>query len=136
MGTLNEYRLSDWYYTDNELKAMDAELLDMTPALYNAEPIKECIVLFSIVSSNGNTGKTMIVKTPDIILTMNALNRRWSETGLKFNIIKTGKLQYGADKLLDAIRIVLMPYKYETKFKDYVLAGNIYKYEPWMLNLI
>ena len=136
MGTLNEYRLGDWYYTDNELAAMDAELLDGKTARYDAEPTKEYVVIYRIVSRNGDTGKVWIGKTPDVVLTMNALNRVWLETGLKFVICKVGKATYGADRLAEAIRVVLLPWKYETKFSECAGADSVYRYEPWMLNLI
>ena len=137
MGTLNDYRLGDWYYTDNELAAMDAELLDGSRVgRYDAEPIKESVVVFRIVSKNGDTGKIWIGKTPDVILTMNALNRVWLETGLKFVIGKIGKPTYGADRLVEAIRVVLLPWKYETKFPELVGSDSVYRYEEWMGNLI
>lgn len=136
MGILNDYRLNDWYYTDNELAAMDAELLDNRVGRYDAEPTKECVVMYRIVSRNGDTGKVWIGRSADVVLTMNALNRVWLETGLKFVIAKVGKSTYGADKLVDAIRIVLLPWKYETKFPTYVGSDYVYRYEEWMLNLI
>ena len=136
MGTLNDYRLRDWYYTDNELAAMDAELLDGRVGRYDAEPTKESVVILKIVSKNGDTGKVWIGRTPDVILTMNALNRVWLETGLKFVICKVGKLTYGADRLVEAIRIVLLPWKYGTKFPEIVGSDSVYRYEEWMGNLI
>ena len=136
MGTLNDYRLGDWYYTDNELAAMDAELLNSRAGRYDAEPTKESVVIFRIVSKNGDTGKVWIGRTPDVILTMNALNRVWAETGLKFVISKVGKPTYGAYRLVEAIKIVLLPWKYETKFATVVGSDSVYSYEEWMGNLI
>ena len=136
MGTLNDYRLGDWYYTDNELTAMDAELLDARVGRYDAEPTKESVVVFRIVSKNGDTGKVWIGRTPDVILTMNALNRVWLETGLKFVIGKVGKPTYGADRLVEAIKVVLLPWKYETKFATVVGSDSVYSYEEWMSKLI
>lgn len=136
MGTLNDYRLGDWYYTDNELAAMDAELLYSKVSRYDAEPTKESVCIFKIVSKNGDTCKVWIGKTPDVVLTMNALNRVWLDTGLKFMICKIGKPTYGADKLVEAIRVVLLPWKYETKFSECAGADSVYKYEEWMSNLI
>ena len=136
MGTLNDYRLRDWYYTDNELAAMDAELLDSRTGQYDAEPTKECVCIFRIVSKNGDTGKVWIGMTSDVILTMNALNRVWSDTGLKFVIGKVGKPTYGADKLVNAIHVVLLPWKYGTKFPEIVGSDSVYRYEEWMGNLI
>ena len=136
MGTLNEYRLNDWFYTDNELLAMDKELLDDSSVPYNAVPRKESIVMFNIVSKNGNTGKVLITKTTDVVNAMNALNRLWLDTGLRFNILRVGETTYGSDRLLDAIKIVLLPYKYETKFPGYIGANNVYNFDNWMLNLI
>ena len=136
MGTLNDYRLGDWYYTENELAAMDAELLDGRMGRYDTEPTKESVCIFRIVSKNGDTGKVWIGRTPDVILTMNALNRVWSETGLKFVIGKVGKPTYGADKLVEAIKIVLLPWKYETKFATVVGSDSVYRYEEWIGNLI
>ena len=136
MGILNDYRLNDWYYTENELTEMDAELLDNRIGRYDAEPAKECIVMYWIAGENGNTGKVWIGKTPDVILTMNALNRVWSDIELKFGIVKVGKFTYGADRLIEAMRIVLLPWKYETKSPGYAGAESLYNYEDWMLNLI
>ena len=136
MGTLNDYRLDDWYYTDNELAAMDAELLDGRVGRYDAEPIRESVVVFRIVSKNGDTGKVWIGRTPDVVLTMNALNRVWLETGLKFVIGKVGKPTYGMDRLVEAIKIVLLPWKYETKFATVVGSDSVYTYEEWMSKLI
>ena len=136
MGTLNDYRLSDWYYTDNELAAMDAELLDGRLGRYGAEPTKESVAIFRIVSKNGDTGKVWIGRTPDVILTMNALNRVWSDTGLKFVIGKVGKPTYGADRLVESVKIVLLPWKYETKFATVVGSDSVYSYEEWMSKLI
>lgn len=136
MGTLNDYRLSDWYYTDNELVAMDTELLDDRVGRYDAEPTKDSVVIFRIVSKNGDTGKVWIGRTPDVILTMNALNRVWSDTGLKFVIGKVGKPTYGADRLVESVKIVLLPWKYETKFATIVGSDSVYRYEEWMGNLI
>lgn len=136
MGTLNDYRLGDWYYTDNELAAMDAELLDNRVGRYDAEPTKECVVMYRIVSRNGDTGKVWIGRSADVVLTMNALNRVWLETGLKFVIVKVGKATYGADKLVEAIKVVLLPWKYETKFPECAGADSVYRYEGWMVNLI
>lgn len=135
MDTLNEYRLADWFYTDNELAALDKELL--TPnRLYNSTPTKECIVMYSIYSKNGNTGKVLITKSYDVINTMNALNRLWSGTGLRFNVLHIGKLEHGTDNLLQAINIVLTPHKYITKFQDMLLADCVYTYQPWFKNLL
>ena len=136
MGTLNDYRLSDWYYTDNELVAMDTELLDDRVGRYDAEPTKDSVVIFRIVSKNGDTGKVWIGRTPDVILTMNALNRVWSDTGLKFVIGKVGKPTYGADRLVESVKIVLLPWKYETKFATVVGSDSVYSYEEWMSKLI
>ena len=136
MGTLNDYRLSDWYYTDNELVAMDTELLDDRVGRYDAEPTKDSVVIFRIVSKNGDTGKVWIGRTPDVILTMNALNRVWSDTGLKFVIGKVGKPTYGADRLVESVKIVLLPWKYETKFATIVGSDSVYRYEEWMSKLI
>ena len=136
MGTLNDYRLSDWYYTDNELVAMDTELLDDRVGRYDAEPTKDSVVIFRIVSKNGDTGKVWIGRTPDVILTMNALNRVWSDTGLKFVIGKVGKPTYGADRLVESVKIVLLPWKYETKFATVVGSDSVYRYEEWMGKLI
>lgn len=135
MGTLNEYRLADWFYTDSELAALDKELLTLD-RLYNSTPIKECIVMYSIFSKNGNTGKVLITKSYDVINTMNALNRVWVDTGLRFNILKVGEPTYGADRLLEAIRIVLTHNKYVTKFPGYIGADQVYTFDSWMLNLI
>lgn len=136
MGTLNDYRLADWFYTDNELQQMDAELLEDTPQSFNSVPIKEMVVMFTITSKNGNTGKMMIVKTTDVVNYMKALNRVWEPTGLVFSICKVGKLDYGAEVLANAIDIVLTPYKYSTKFSEYPGSHRIYRYEHWMPNLI
>ena len=136
MGTLNDYRLGDWYYTDNELAAMDAELLDSKVGRYDTEPTKECVAIFRIVSKNGDTGKVWIGRTPDVILTMNALNRVWSETGLRFVIGKVGRPTYGADRLVEAVKIILLPWKYETKFATVVGSDSVYRYEEWMSKLI
>lgn len=136
MGTLNDYRLADWFYTDKELSMMDMELLDNSSKPYDSVPIKESIVMFSIVGKNGNTGKVLLTKTVDVVNTMNALNRIWSDTGLRFNILKVGKPTYGADRLLEAIRIVLTHNKYGTKFPGYIGADQVYNFDIWMLNLI
>ena len=136
MGILNDYRLGDWFYTENELAKMDAELLDDSEGRYDKLPIKESIVVFNIVSKNGLTGKVLITKTEDVIFTMKALNRVWANTGLVFTIVKVGEPMYGAARLLDAIKVVLLPYKYETKFPDCKGANNVYVFNDWMLNLI
>lgn len=136
MGTLNEYRLNDWYYTDAELAKMDAELLSSRLDRYDAEPVRESVVMYKIVSRNGDTGKVWIGRSADVVLTMNALNRVWLDTGLKFVISKVGKATFGADRLVEAMRVVLLPWKYETKFHECAGADFVYRYEPWMLNLI
>lgn len=136
MGTLSEYRLADWFYTDNELQQMDKELLEDTPHPFNSIPVKEMVVMFTITSKNGNTGKVMITKTTDVVNYMNALNRTWESTGLVFSIGKVGKLDYGAGVLVDAIDVVLTQYKYRTKFSEYPGSHRIYSYLPWMVNLI
>lgn len=136
MGTLNDYRLADWYYTDNELTKMDAELLDSRVYRYDAEPTKEHVVMYQIIGKNGDTGKVWIGKTPDLILTMDALNRVWSDIELKFIILKVSKSTYGADRLVEAMRVVLLPWKYETKSPEYAGADCIYGFEEWMTNLI
>ena len=128
-------RLPDWAYTECELREIDRELLDGRYE-YNAIPEKGMVVILSIWSKNGNTGKVMIVESPDVIETMNALNRMWADTGLRFNIVGYSGMTYGSKVLTDAIRTVLLPYRYETKFPTYILARYVYRYEPWMLNLI
>lgn len=128
-------RLPDWAYTEYELQELDQELLDGKYE-YNSIPEEGMIVILSIWSKNGNTGKVMIVESTDVIETMNALNRRWVDTGLRFNIVGYSGMTYGSKVLVDAIRTVLLPYKYETKFPTYILARYVYRYEPWMLNLI
>jgi len=136
MGTLNDYRLADWFYTDNELRQMDKELLEDIIPPFNSVPIKEIVVMFTITSKNGNTGKVMIAKTTDVINYMKALNRTWEPTGLVFGICKVGKLDYGSAALLSAIDIILTPYKYHTKFAEYPGSHRIYNYSQWMSNLI
>ena len=128
-------RLPDWAYTEYELKELDQELLDGKYE-YNSIPEEGMVVILSIWSKNGNTGKVMIVESTDVIETMNALNRRWADTGLRFNIVGYSGMTYGSKVLVDAIRTVLLPYRYETKFPTYILARYVYRYEPWMLNLI
>ena len=128
-------RLPDWAYTEYELHELDQELLDGKYE-YNSIPEEGMVVILSIWSKNGNTGKVMIVESPDVIETMNALNRRWADTGLRFNIVGYSGMTYGSRVLVDAIRTVLLPYRYETKFPTYILARYVYRYEPWMLNLI
>lgn len=128
-------RLPDWAYTEYELQGLDQELLDGKYE-YNSIPEEGMVVILSICSKNGNTGKVMIVESTDVIETMNALNRRWADTGLRFNIVGYSGMTYGSKVLVDAIRTVLLPYKYETKFPTYILARYVYRYEPWMLNLI
>ena len=128
-------RLPDWAYTERELLEIDRELLD-SKYEYNAIPEKGMVVILSIWGKNGNTGKVMIVESPDVIETMNALNRMWADTGLRFNIVGYSSMTYGSKVLTDAIRTVLLPYRYETKFPTYILAEYVYRYEPWMLNLI
>lgn len=128
-------RLPDWAYTEHELLEIDRELLD-SKYEYNAIPEKGMVVILSILSKNGNTGKVMIVESLDVIETMNALNRMWADTGLRFNIVGYSGMTYGSKVLTDAIHTVLLPYRYETKFPTYVLAEYVYRYEPWMLNLI
>lgn len=128
-------RLPDWAYTEYELQELDQELLDGKYE-YNSIPEEGMVVMLSIWSKNGNTGKVMIVESADVIETMNALNRRWADTGLRFNIVGYSGMTYGSKVLVDAIRTVLLPYRYETKFPTYVLARYVYRYEPWMLNLI
>ena len=128
-------RLPDWAYTEYELQELDQELLDGKYE-YNSIPEEGMIVILSIWSKNGNTGKVMIVESTDVIETMNALNRRWADTGLRFNIVGYSGMTYGSKVLVDAIRTVLLPYRYETKFPTYILARYVYRYEPWMLNLI
>lgn len=128
-------RLPDWAYTEYELQELDQELLDGKYE-YNSIPEKGMVVILSIWGKNGNTGKVMIVESADVIETMNALNRRWADTGLRFNIVGYSGMTYGSKVLVDAIRTVLLPYKYETKFPTYILARYVYRYEPWMLNLI
>lgn len=128
-------RLPDWAYTEYELQELDQELLDGKYE-YNSIPEKGMAVILSIWGKNGNTGKVMIVESADVIETMNALNRRWADTGLRFNIVGYSGMTYGSKVLVDAIRTVLLPYRYETKFPTYILARYVYRYEPWMLNLI
>lgn len=128
-------RLPDWAYTEYELQELDQELLDGKYE-YNSIPEEGMVVMLSIWSKNGNTGKVMIVESTDVIETMNALNRRWADTGLRFNIVGYSGMTYGSKTLVDAIRTVLLPYRYETKFPTYILARYVYRYEPWMLNLI
>lgn len=128
-------RLPDWAYTEYELQELDQELLDGKYE-YNSIPEEGMVVILSIWSKNGNTGKVMIVESTDVIETMNALNRRWADTGLRFNIVGYSGMTYGSKVLVDAIRTVLLPYRYETKFPTYILARYVYRYEPWMLNLI
>lgn len=128
-------RLPDWAYTEYELQELDRELLDGKYE-YNSIPEEGMVVILSIWSKNGNTGKVMIVESTDVIETMNALNRRWADTGLRFNIVGYSGMTYGSRVLVDAIRTVLLPYRYETKFPTYILARYVYRYEPWMLNLI
>lgn len=128
-------RLPDWAYTEYELQELDQELLDGKYE-YNSIPEEGMVVILSIWSKNGNTGKVMIVESTDVIETMNALNRRWVDTGLRFNIVGYSGMTYGSKVLVDAIRTVLLPYRYETKFPTYILARYVYRYEPWMLNLI
>lgn len=128
-------RLPDWAYTEYELKELDQELLDGKYE-YNSIPEEGMVVILSIWGKNGNTGKVMIVESTDVIETMNALNRRWADTGLRFNIVGYSGMTYGSKVLVDAIRTVLLPYRYETKFPTYILARYVYRYEPWMLNLI
>ena len=128
-------RLPDWAYTEYELQELDQELLDGKYE-YNSIPEEGMVVILSIWSKNGNTGKVMIVESTDVVETMNALNRRWADTGLRFNIVGYSGMTYGSKVLVDAIRTVLLPYRYETKFPTYILARYVYRYEPWMLNLI
>ena len=128
-------RLPDWAYTERELLKIDRELLDGRYE-YNTIPEKGMVLMLSIGSKNGNTGKVIIVESPDVIETMNALNRMWADTGLRFNIVGYSDMTYGSKTLVDAIRTVLLPYRYETKFPTYILARYVYRYEPWMLNLI
>ena len=128
-------RLPDWAYTEYELKELDQELLEGKYE-YNSIPEEGMVVILSIWGKNGNTGKVMIVESTDVIETMNALNRRWADTGLRFNIVGYSGMTYGSKVLVDAIRTVLLPYRYETKFPTYILARYVYRYEPWMLNLI
>lgn len=128
-------RLPDWAYTEYELQELDQELLDGKYE-YNSIPEEGMVVILSIWSKNGNTGKVMIVESTDVIETMNALNRRWADTGLRFNIVGYSGMTYGSKVLVDAIRTVLLPYRYDTKFPTYILARYVYRYEPWMLNLI
>src|SRR5574344_1390694 len=128
-------RLPDWAYTEYELQELDRELLDGKYE-YNSIPEEGMVVILSIWSKNGNTGKVMIVESPDVIETMNALNRMWVDTGLRFNIVGYSGMTYGSKVLVDAIRTVLLPDRYETKFPTYILARYVYRYEPWMLNLI
>lgn len=128
-------RLPDWAYTEHELQELDQELLDGKYE-YNSIPEEGMVVILSIWSKNGNTGKVMIVESTDVVETMNALNRRWADTGLRFNIVGYSGMTYGSKVLVDAIRTVLLPYRYETKFPTYILARYVYRYEPWMLNLI
>jgi hypothetical protein len=132
---MTDDRLPDWAYTEYELQELDQELLDGKYE-YNSIPEEGMIVILSIWSKNGNTGKVMIVESTDVIETMNALNRRWADTGLRFNIVGYSGMTYGSKVLVDAIRTVLLPYRYETKFPTYILARYVYRYEPWMLNLI
>ena len=128
-------RLPDWAYTEYELKELDQELL-VGKYEYNSIPEEGMVVILSICGKNGNTGKVMIVESTDVIETMNALNRRWADTGLRFNIVGYSGMTYGSKVLVDAIRTVLLPYRYDTKFPTYILARYVYRYEPWMLNLI
>ena len=128
-------RLPDWAYTEHELQELDQELLDGKYE-YNSIPEEGMVVILSIWSKNGNTGKVMIVESTNVIETMNALNRMWADTGLRFNIVGYSGMTYGSRVLVDAIRTVLLPYRYETKFPTYILARYVYRYEPWMLNLI
>lgn len=132
---MTDNRLPDWAYTEYELQELDQELLDGKYE-YNSIPEEGMVVILSIWSKNGNTGKVMIVESTDVIETMNALNRRWADTGLRFNIVGYSGMTYGSKVLVDAIRTVLLPYRYETKFPTYILARYVYRYEPWMLNLI
>lgn len=132
---MTDNRLPDWAYTERELQEIDQELLDGKYE-YNSIPEEGMVVILSIWSKNGNTGKVMIVESTDVIETMNALNRRWADTGLRFNIVGYSGMTYGSKVLVDAIRTVLLPYRYETKFPTYILARYVYRYEPWMLNLI
>ena len=130
-----EDRLPDWAYTERELREIDQELLDGRYE-YNTIPEKGMVVMLSIWSKNGNTGKVIIVESHDVIETMNALDRMWADTGLRLNIVGYSSMTYGSKVLTDAIRTVLLPYRYETKFPTYILAEYVYRYEPWMLNLI
>lgn len=132
---MTDNRLPDWAYTERELQEIDQEVLDGRYE-YNAIPEEGMVVILSIWSKNGNTGKVMIVESTDVIETMNALNRMWADTKLRFNIVGYSGMTYGSKVLVDAIRTVLLPYRYETKFPTYILARYVYRYEPWMLNLI
>lgn len=132
---MTDNRLPDWAYTERELQEIDQELLDGKYE-YNSIPEEGMVVILSIWSKNGNTGKVMIVESTDVIETMNALNRMWADTKLRFNIVGYSGMTYGSKVLVDAIRTVLLPYRYETKFPTYILARYVYRYEPWMLNLI
>lgn len=136
MGILNDYRLGDWFYTENELAKMDMELLGDSVGRFNDEPTRELVCVLRIVGKNGDTGKVWIGRTPDVVLTMNVLNRVWLDTGLKFILLKVGKPTYGVSELVRSIRIVLSPWSYETKYPNVIGSNCVYRYEDWMGNLV
>lgn len=124
-------RLPDWAYTEAELVRMDdIELAHKASWL----GVVECsIVWYKIYSSNGFTGKCILLGVNDIVEVCSILNHRWAGSGLKMII---GDSCIGTNLKLEALYTVLEKYRYNTKYPELDCADRVYSWQEWMKEII
>ena len=124
-------RLSDEFWTDNELYQMGIQLIN--PSRYDKTPKHIC--WYHLLKEGEYTGKAMLLAVESIVDGQDAVNKSVESTGLTCAIGEFGDASILAANKVQGLYLALEKYQYIGKVK-FVGDDKVFSYEEWMAKLV
>ena len=128
-------RLGDVFWTEEEIREFDKELLTHTAVYNTTEPVKKTICVYEFWTKQGNTKVVTILAAEDPEAVGEALERDWASTKMTPILGNVGDVQWNAETKLEALYIVLDKYRYHTDIQT-LTSNRLFKWKPWMKELL
>ena len=124
-------RLSDEFWTDNELYQMRIQVIN--PSRYDKTPKHIC--WYHLLKEGEYTGKAMLLAVESIVDGQDAVNNVLADVGLSCAIGEFGDESVFAANKVQMLYLLFEKYQYVGKI-SFIGDDKVFSYEEWMAKLV
>lgn len=124
-------RLSDEFWTDNELYQMGIQAIN--PSRYDKTPKHIC--WYHLLKEGEYTGKAMLLAVESIVDGQDAVNNVLADVGLSCVIGEFGDESVFAANKVQMLYLLFEKYQYVGKI-SFIGDDKVFSYEEWMAKLV